>query len=201
MNYLEPENYGIRIDEDELVEAAVRLLPLMAPALYGTVAHLAQAHHLTPAQMKVILQVGLHGQMTMGEIACSLSVSMPATSEVVDRLVEAGHLVRASDPADRRRVLIAPTPATMLISEAVNDLRRAQVRHALDQLSPEERPVFARVLEALLQGLTSIAGVDPVPCPADAAFTEAPPPRGTLAAAVAGPSPANGDRQRQRFEP
>jgi DNA-binding MarR family transcriptional regulator len=170
MKYSEGENSGIRTDDESLVEDAMRLLPKVGPALYGTVANVAHWHHLTPAQMKVILQVGLHGQMTMSEIACSLAVSMPATSEVVDRLVEAGHLIRASDPTDRRRVLIAPTPATVQISEEVNELRRAQVRYALNQLTPEERPAFARVLEALLQGLTSIEGVNPGPCPDDAAL-------------------------------
>jgi DNA-binding MarR family transcriptional regulator len=197
MKYSEVENSGIRTDEESLVEDAMRLLPKVGPALYGTVANVAHWHHLTPAQLKVILQVGLHGQMTMGEIACSLTVSMPATSEVVDRLVEAGHLVRASDPTDRRRVLIAPTPATVQISEEVNELRRAQVRYALNQLTPEDRPAFVRVLEALLQGLTSIEGVTPAPCPSDATFAGEQPAR--IPRAPAKPIrafPVSGDRKR-----
>lgn len=169
MNYSDSEYYGNRIDRGEDVERAVRLLPKLGPALFGTIAHLAQAHRMTPAQMKVLLQVGLHGRMTMGEIACGLAVSMPATSEVVDRLVESGHLVRASDPSDRRRVVIVPTPAGLRINEEVNALRRAQVRDALDRLAPEERPVFVRALDALLQGLTSTGDIEATPCPADAA--------------------------------
>jgi DNA-binding MarR family transcriptional regulator len=92
--------------------------------------------------------------MTVGEIAAALTCSMPAASELVDRLVDAGHLVRASDPADRRRVLIAATPATERISTHLCELREAQVRYALDQLEPEERPIFIKSLEALVAGLT-----------------------------------------------
>jgi DNA-binding MarR family transcriptional regulator len=92
--------------------------------------------------------------MTVGEIAAALSCSMPAASELVDRLVDAGHLLRASDPADRRRVLIAPTPASQRISAHLRELREAQVRYALDQLEPEERSTFIKSLEALVTGLT-----------------------------------------------
>jgi DNA-binding MarR family transcriptional regulator len=92
--------------------------------------------------------------MTVGEIATALDCSMPAASELVDRLVDAGHLVRASDPTDRRRVLIAATPASQQISAHLCELREAQVRYALDQLEPEERPTFIKSLEALVTGLT-----------------------------------------------
>jgi DNA-binding MarR family transcriptional regulator len=92
---------------------------------------------------------------------------MPAASELVDRLVDAGHLVRASDPADRRRVLIAATPATEQISAHLRELREAQVRYALDQLEPEERPIFIKSLEALVAGLTHAqeTAVNPFPSP------------------------------------
>ena len=89
MNYSDSEHYGVRTDDDEaLIDEAVRLLPTLGRSLYCAIADLAQAHHLTPAQMKVLLTVGAKGQMTIGEIAAALAVSMPAASEIVDRLVE-----------------------------------------------------------------------------------------------------------------
>ena len=113
MNYSDNEHYGVRTDDDEaLIDEAVRLLPTLGRSLYCAIADLAQTHHLTPAQMKVLLVVGAKGQMTIGEIASALAVSMPAASEIVDRLVNGDHLLRASDRADRRRVLIAATPAS-----------------------------------------------------------------------------------------
>jgi DNA-binding MarR family transcriptional regulator len=147
-----------------LVEEGVALLPQLGPALFGTIQHVAQAHRLTLAQIKVVLQVATYGQMTISEIACRLSVSMPAASEIVDRLVDAGHLVRASDPADRRRVLIDATPATVRLAEEVNDLRRAQLRIALGSLAPVERPLFVRSLRALIVGLTSDERIEPADC-------------------------------------
>ncbi len=154
MKYSEPEISNNRTDDEQLVHAGMQLLPVIARALFSAISDLGNDFGLTPAQVKVLLQLGSRQQMTVGEIATALSCSMPAASELVDRLVDAGHLLRASDPADRRRVLIAPTPASQRISAHLRELREAQVRYALDQLEPEERPTFIKSLEALVAGLT-----------------------------------------------
>jgi DNA-binding MarR family transcriptional regulator len=154
MNYSAAEISTSRTDDETLVDAGMQLLPVIARALFSAISNLGNAYGLTPAQVKVLLQLGTHRQMTVGEIAAALSCSMPAASELVDRLVDAGHLLRASDPADRRRVLIAPTPASQRISAHLRELREAQVRYALDQLEPEERSTFIKSLEALVTGLT-----------------------------------------------
>jgi hypothetical protein len=93
---------------------------------------------------------------------------MPAASELVDRLVDAGHLVRASDPADRRKVLIAATPTAERIGAELCQLRRAQLRSALDRLEPAERPLFIRSVQALIAGLHH-GMADMSPCPSDPA--------------------------------
>ena len=153
MNYSDAELSTNRTDDEALVEAGVQVLPAISKALFSAISVLGNAYGLTPAQVKVLLQLGTRQQMTVGEIASGLNCSMPAASELVDRLVDAGHLVRASDPADRRRVLIAATPASRQISAHLCELRQAQVRYALDQLEPEERPTFVKSLHALVAGL------------------------------------------------
>src|SRR5215216_2516168 len=153
MNYSDCEMSTSRTDEEALVEAGVELLPAITKALYSGISSLGNAYGLTPAQVKVLLRLGTRRQMTVGEIAAALDCSMPAASELVDRLVDAGHLLRASDPGDRRRVLIAATPASQRISAHLCELRQAQVRYALDQLEPEERPTFVKALHALVAGL------------------------------------------------
>jgi DNA-binding MarR family transcriptional regulator len=158
MNYSDPELSISRTDEESLIEAGVQLLPVIARALFSSISALGTAFGLTPAQVKVLLQLGTRRQMTVGEIAAALDCSMPAASELVDRLVDAGHLLRASDPADRRRVLIAATPASQQISAHLRELREAQVRYALDQLEPAERPIFVKSLQALVAGLAETQG-------------------------------------------
>src|SRR5918997_3201747 len=158
MNYSDSELSTSRTDEESLIEAGVQLLPVIARALFSSISELGNAFGLAPAQVKVLLQLGTRRQMTVGEIAAALDCSMPAASELVDRLVDAGHLLRASDPADRRRVLIAATPASQQISAHLRELREAQVRLALDQLEPAERPIFVKSLQALVAGLAQTWG-------------------------------------------
>jgi DNA-binding MarR family transcriptional regulator len=158
MNYSDIELSGTRTEDEELIEAGLRLLPVIGSSLYSAISQLGQAYHLTPAQVKVLLHLGSRGQMAMGDIAAALAISMPAASELVDRLVDAGHVLRASDPSDRRRVLIVATPESQRIGAELRELRCAQLRYALTQLAPDERPTFIRALEALVAALTHAAG-------------------------------------------
>src|ERR671920_1761957 len=132
MNYSEAEISSNRTDEESLVQAGMQLLPVIAKALFSAISDLGNNFGLTPAQVKVLLQLGTHRQMTVGEIAAALSCSMPAASELVDRLVDAGHLLRASDPADRRRGPIPPTPPPPRDSAPLPRLRETPGRHPPD---------------------------------------------------------------------
>ena len=142
-----------RSNLEALVEQCAALLPVFARAMNCAITELSQELEVTPAQVKVLLQLSRKEQMSVGEIADALYVSMPAASEIVDRLVETGHVSRASDPADRRRVIVSTTTESQQAIDRLVELRRSQVRKALVRLSPEERPIAARALEALIAEL------------------------------------------------
>ena len=60
------------------------------------------------------------GPATSGQLADSLRLSSGAITGVVDRLVAAGFVLRTSDPADRRRVIVQPVPERTSDFEAVH---------------------------------------------------------------------------------
>jgi len=157
------------------VEAVLALLPRIGQRLHAAMADHAQVWGLTPAQAKVLLQVGLCGPMPVGEIAGALGVSMPAASEIVDRLVEAGFVRRDDDPADRRRVIVAPSDAARRFATELKAVRAGRVRRALAALAPHERPALVRGLEALVAAFADGSGCtrssEPATAP-DAAFGE-----------------------------
>lgn len=153
MNNSVYEIYPSCPEDDALVETGLGLLPTIGRTLYSAIAELGQAHGLTIGQMKAILHLSAGNQTTVGEIATALGVSMPSASELVDRLVDAGHAVRSPDSSDRRRVLIAATPEAVRIGEQLRDFRRQQLRLALSHLPPAERPMFIRSLQALVAAL------------------------------------------------
>lgn len=68
---------------------------------------------LTLAESLVLCQVAMApgGHLRMADIAAALAIARSAVTKTVDRLEERGLLRRERDPADRRTVYAALTPA------------------------------------------------------------------------------------------
>lgn len=139
--------------DEEIAEQALPLLPEIGKLLYAAVARHPRARGLSLGQIKATTFLALHGRRTVGEIAAGVGVALPTASELVDRLHEIGFVARGPNPDDRRQVLVWLTPEAQSFKQEMHALRRAQVLAALHRLAPEERPVFVRSLEALVEAL------------------------------------------------
>ncbi len=74
----------------------------------AALAILAQAE-LTFPQLVVLARVERLGTASVSALAEVSGASLPATSQMIERLVRLGMLARADDPADRRRRALALT--------------------------------------------------------------------------------------------
>ncbi|HLM78832.1 MAG TPA: MarR family transcriptional regulator [Rubrobacteraceae bacterium] len=63
---------------------------------------------LSPGHLQVLIALGKgsHSSHSVSALACTVGVSRPAASQLVDRLAEHGMVERRHDPADRRVVLV-----------------------------------------------------------------------------------------------
>ena len=150
MNYSEDELSTV---SDEVVDAAMPLIPQIGRLIYAAFVRHAGASGLSLGQMKALAHLHHAGQATVGEIGAGMGISMPAASELIDQLVE-----RGVNPADRRQVVLRITPGATRIGEELGALRRAQVRAALARLGPAERAAFLPVLTALVDALDQDPG-------------------------------------------
>jgi DNA-binding MarR family transcriptional regulator len=103
----------------------------------------AQAAGLPAQQYQALLAIkGSPGreQMTVGELARDLLVAHHSASELADRLVDKGLLVRSTDRRDRRRTLLA------LTAEAEAILGRLALTHLeeLRRMRPSLIDLFER---------------------------------------------------------
>lgn len=154
MNYSEAEQNAAEGESGSpVVETVVDLIIQIARRVHCSMADHAQSWGLTPAQAKMLLHLGRHGPTPVGELAAALGGSMPAASELVDRLVDAGMVQRDDDPADRRRVIITPSPAAQQFANELRQQRAVQVGDALNCLSAGHRPVLVQGLDLLLTAL------------------------------------------------
>src|SRR3954454_10405797 len=63
-----------------------------------------------PRHVAALLQIGQDAPIGMSELSERMNVSLATMSQVVTDLEEWGLVVRASDPADRRRTLVSISP-------------------------------------------------------------------------------------------
>ena len=146
-----------------LVEEIVELLPEIGRGLYATLMDDPEIHDLTLPQVKALIFLYNNGECSMTDLAMGLAVSLPSASELADRLADRSLIVRAADPADRRRVLISLTEPAVAYGRRIHDLRRTQARAALETMPEAERECFIRSLRALAAVLAPRVVVCPKP--------------------------------------
>ena len=100
---------------------------------------------LPMGQFKAMAMVTMYGPQPVGELGRRLGISEPAASLLVDKLEERGLATRTRDDQDRRRTLVAATPAGDELASRLRQGREEQVQRWLDALTDAE-------LEGLLLG-------------------------------------------------
>jgi DNA-binding MarR family transcriptional regulator len=126
-------------------------------------------------QAKALYLVVSAGAIHMSDLAARLRVTLSTVSGLVDRLVEGGLASRHDDPADRRQVVVTPTPAGARLIERFRELNERDLLSLLELLSDEELTTVAAALEALDRALArrgesaAVAGETVRPTPGTAA--------------------------------
>ncbi len=97
------------------------------------------------------------GPIRMGELGCSVLLSQPGLSRLVDRLVRRGLVERGPDPADGRSVLIRLSEAGRVVQKQVGRRHARHVAEAMSVLNAEEQ----RLLRSLATRLAATAAGQP----------------------------------------
>ncbi|MFJ8828214.1 MarR family transcriptional regulator [Streptomyces sp. NPDC102467] len=109
----------------------------------------------TRAVLIVASDVAAHPDSAVGEIATRTGLPQSQVSTSVARLKEAGAVVTAPDPADRRRLLVRQAPR---LSARVSEIRATTIEDALttalDENTPEARKEVLAALEVLARHLS-----------------------------------------------
>jgi DNA-binding MarR family transcriptional regulator len=108
-----------------------------------------------PSAVHTILEIGIRGPMTSGQLAEVLHLEKSSVSRMVGKLVACGELKETSDSDDARMKPLTLTPKGRRTLTALHEFGRRQVGNALAQLTETERRtvreglmLYARALRA-----------------------------------------------------
>jgi DNA-binding MarR family transcriptional regulator len=104
---------------------------------------------LSPSQGAALAVIERHGPLTPSELAARERSQRPTATRVLARLEEAGLVVRAADPADRRSSLVSVSPAGTALLEQLRTRKDAFLSRRLEQLGPDDRATLERAADLL----------------------------------------------------
>ena len=87
-----------------------------------------------------------------------LHISKQQMTSITEKLYQNGFIIRATDPNDRRRLLISLTPAGMQVLENQNDFVRQRFLKSLKGLAEEEQAELARSIMTLSHYIEKMQG-------------------------------------------
>ncbi len=104
----------------------------------------AKEHRLSMSQVGALFQLGHRGISGVSDIGDNLGVTSAAASQMIDRLVQQGLIVRNEDPTDRRAKQIALTRrGRQFIRDTMNARKQWFVSLANSMTAKERETVVA----------------------------------------------------------
>jgi DNA-binding MarR family transcriptional regulator len=112
---------------------------------------------LTYAQSQVLFYVGDHAGCPMGEVAKAFGVTLPAVTQIIDRLEQKQFLTRGDHPADRRVYLLELTRQGKALAQELHGLQMRSLEEVLGRMAADDRQRVIKGLEALVDAATEAA--------------------------------------------
>jgi len=108
--------------------------------------HFAKSTGLSMPQFSILMQLHHKGPCGMSQVSNRFDIPAAAASQLVEKLVQAGYLDRAEDPADRRAKLLTLSAKGEKLIQQGTEERYRWMDDLTSKLSREEQ---AKVVEAL----------------------------------------------------
>ncbi|GGO12651.1 hypothetical protein GCM10010116_25430 [Microbispora rosea subsp. aerata] len=106
--------------------------------------------------LTVIMDASREGRpLTPGALGAALNLSAPATSALINRLEQAGHLTRHRSTGDRRKVELAMHEQAAALASRFFAPLGQRMAAALEEFTPEERRIIGRFLNRGIEAVVA----------------------------------------------
>jgi len=137
----------------EFTEQMVVLLPKVIRLLARRQSNELLRGKLTLPQFLILEFLYKENSAIMSKIANVLSISPPAATGIVDKLVRDGYLVREYDQNNRRIIWIKLTSKGKRIVEEVIKQRRDLIKNIFGKLTEKERQEYLNIFTKIYKNL------------------------------------------------
>jgi DNA-binding MarR family transcriptional regulator len=138
---------------DDVLDQVLNLLPDVSRRLRIQTPLRCDFVTVPVGQAKAMAYLFQHGGSSVSDVAAGIGVSLATASELIERLVEAGHVERAVNPKDRRQMLLSLEPEAAAMCKDLRAAQRDQLRAAAAGIVPDDWAAFVRGLAALADGI------------------------------------------------
>lgn len=119
----------------------------------------AALHTLTPSDFRALLHVivaeNAGAPLTAGELRKRMGTSGAAVTYLVERMIASGHLLRDSDPGDRRKVMLRVADHGMDVARAFFTPLAGHTHDTLAALPDSDLAAAHRVFAALVGAMSA----------------------------------------------
>src|SRR5512139_2904744 len=116
----------------------------------------AKSTGLSMPQFSLLTQMYHRGACGMSGISERFEITPAAASQLVDKLVQSGYIVREEDPTDRRAKLLNLTDKGHRLIEQGNEERHRWADELVGKLNAEERAKIVEALELMTRAIQEI---------------------------------------------
>jgi DNA-binding MarR family transcriptional regulator len=116
----------------------------------------ARSTGLSMPQFSLLTQLYHRGACGMSGISERFEITPAAASQMVDKLVQSGYVVREEDPTDRRAKTLNLTPKGRELIDAGNEERYRWVEELAGKLNAGERAQIVEALERMTQAMQEL---------------------------------------------
>jgi len=131
--------------------------------------HFARQHDVSGNDFHALLHIMVAESagtpLTMAQLRQRMDVSPAAITYLVDRMIDAGHVRRESDPADRRKALLRYEESGMELARGFFTPLGVHLRAALADLPDTDLIAAHRVFTAMIAAMSTFEGELVVPQP------------------------------------
>lgn len=154
--------------ESDTFDATLKNLTevLMRSSMRGFI-RFAKEHGLSMTQINTLVHLRHKGPSGVSDIGDELGVTSAAASQMLDRLVQQGLILRSEDQRDRRlKQIVLTSKGEEFLREGI-DARQQWIPQLSSALSPAEKDQVSAALNLIIAKMLQAegAGDDPKNCP------------------------------------